>query len=75
MVKSYINLKKYPDFIKVWIAGLVNTIGDNFDALALSWLIYEVTGSKYWFAINFTLNAIPNLLIQPFLGVFIERMS
>ena len=75
MVKSYINLKEYPDFIKVWIAGLVNTIGDNFDALALSWLIYEVTGSKYWFAINFTLNAIPNLLIQPFLGVFIERMS
>lgn len=75
MIKSYIVLKKYPDFIKVWIAGVINTFGDSFDALAMSWLVYEITGSKFWFALNFTINAIPNLIIQPFLGVYIERLS
>ncbi|WZU00490.1 MFS transporter [Erysipelothrix sp. D19-032] len=75
MIKSYIVLKKYPDFIKVWIAGIINTFGDSFDALAMSWLVYEITGSKFWFALNFTINAIPNLIIQPFLGVYIERLS
>ena len=69
------NLRHNTDFIKIWFAGLINTFGDSFDTLAMSWLVYELTGSKFWFALNFTINAIPNLVIQPFLGVIVERYS
>lgn len=74
-MKQYRNLIKYPDFMRVFLAGVVNTFGDCFDQLATSWLVLELTGSGYWFALNFAVNALPNLVIQPFLGVFIERVS
>lgn len=75
MFESYLKLKEYPDYLKNLSAGIINKIGDNFDMLAISWLIYELTGSKFWFAINFTINAIPNLIIQPFIGAYIEKVS
>lgn len=74
-MKRYKKLLANNEYMKVVIAGWFNTFGDTFDALALSWFVYEITGSKLWFAINFTINAIPNLFIQPFLGVLIEKMS
>lgn len=75
MFHSYLKLKSSPDYLKILTAGVINKIGDNFDMLAISWLIYEITGSKFWFAINFTINAIPNLIIQPFIGAYIEKIS
>lgn len=75
MFNSYLTLKRFPDYLRILFAGIINKIGDNFDMLAISWLIYEITGSKFWFAINFTINAIPNLIIQPFIGAYIEKIS
>lgn len=75
MNKLYRSLTTQRDFLKVSIAGMINTIGDGFDGLALSMLVFELSGSPFYFALNFAINAIPNLVIQPFMGALIERLS
>lgn len=74
-MKRYKIMFKSKDFMLSVYASVLNAIDDSFDGLAISLLVYAITGSKFWFAINFAINALPNLIIQPFVGPIIEKMD
>lgn len=54
---------------------MINRFGDSIDAIALTWLVYEITGSAAWSAIIFALNMLPAIILQPFTGAAVERRN
>lgn len=72
---GYRQIIKQKEFCKLILAGLINRFGDSVDAIAFTWLVYEVTGSASWSAIIFALNKVPTILLQPFAGAAVERRS
>lgn len=73
--KSYAALRDQPQYLKIIAANIVNRFGDSIDAIAFSWLMYEVTGSASLMALNFAANFAPTVLLQPIAGVFVDRFS
>ena len=57
------------------ISEVVNRFGDSVDLIAMSWLIYQVSGSASVSALNFAVNYIPTVFLQPFCGVFVEKRN
>ncbi|MBI9011210.1 MAG: MFS transporter [Clostridiales bacterium] len=66
---------KNMNFLKVTIATVITRIGDSIDSIALSWLVYVLTGSKLLMGTLFAVSFIPNLLILPFSGVIADVVS
>ena len=64
--KLLLTQKKY---IRLLIADLVSRFGDSIDAIAYSWIMYEITASESLMALIIGLNYVPTVLLQPFLGV------
>lgn len=56
-------------------ADLVSRFGDSLDAIAYSWIMYEITGSESLMAFILGLNYIPTVLLQPFLGALVDRIN
>lgn len=54
-------------------AELINRFGDSVDAIASSWIVYEITGQASWSAIIYALNRIPTIFITPLAGPWVER--
>ena len=75
------NELKYRDVIKeknyavLLFTNLINRFGDSIDAIAFTWLVYQITGSASWAALIFGLNVLPNIVAQPFFGALVERMD
>ena len=63
------------NFCKLVVANLINRFGDSVDALAFTWLVYQVTRSASWSAIIFALNVLPTIVLQPFAGAIVERKN
>lgn len=51
----------------------VNRFGDSIDAIAMSWLVYEVSGSASLTAFNYAVNYIPSIFFTPFCGSYADR--
>ena len=72
------NIKKNrlgKDFKILVIANCINRFGDSIDAIALTWLVYAITGSAFWSALYYACNQLPSVLIQPFAGAIVEKHS
>ena len=54
-------------------AELINRFGDSIDAIASSWIVYEITGQASWSAIIYALNRIPTIFLTPLAGPWVER--
>ncbi len=54
-------------------AELINRFGDSVDAIASSWIVYEITGQASWSAIIYALNRIPTIFLTPLAGPWVER--
>lgn len=63
------------DFKKLVVANCINRFGDSIDAIALTWLVYSITGSAFWSALYYACNQLPSVLIQPFAGAIVEKHS
>lgn len=63
------------DFKKLVFANCINRFGDSIDAIALTWLVYAITGSAFWSALYYACNQLPSVLIQPFAGAIVEKHS
>lgn len=63
------------EYIKNMSANLVSRFGDSVDAIAYTWLVYQITGSAAWSAIIFAMNRIPSVVVQPFAGALVEGMN
>ena len=66
-------LSKEREFFKLLIANTINRFGDAIDVVAYMWLVYELTNSASWSAFIYAVNKIPNVILQPILGSWIEK--
>jgi Na+/melibiose symporter-like transporter len=72
---NYRSLKTQPEYLKLIAANVINRFGDSIDAIAIAWLMYEITGSASLMALILGLNYIPTILLQPITGAMVEHMS
>ena len=63
---SYRALVTQRQYCKLIVANLVGRFGDSLDAIAYSWLVYQVTGNAAMMAVLLTFNTLPGILLQPF---------
>lgn len=73
--KNYRLLLSEKQYLKLLFADLVSRFGDSLDAIAYSWIMYEITGSESLMALILGLNYIPTVILQPFSGALVDRMN
>ena len=71
----YGEIIKEREYRKLIFATVINRFGDSVDAIAFTWLVYQITHSAAWSAIVFALNTLPNVVVQPFAGAIVEKMD
>jgi len=64
-----------PGFVYLWAAQLVSSMGDEFYGLALSWLVYDITGSAKAMGTVRALELLPNVALGLFFGVLLDRFD
>ena len=70
---NYSTLLRNREYALLQGANLINRLGDSIDAIALSWLVYELSDSASIAAINYCLNLLPTVILQPFMGAYIAN--
>lgn len=69
---GYKDVFRQKEYLKMILAALINRFGDSIDALASTWIVYELTGNAAWSAIIFGANKLPSVLVTPFAGAWVE---
>lgn len=69
---GYKDILYQKEYMKILLASLVNRFGDSIDAIAFTWLVYQLTGSAAWSAFIFGVNKFPTIFVTPFAGVWVE---
>ncbi len=69
---TYKEIWKIPNCRRLITSNLINRFGDSVDAIAFTWLVYQITGSAAWSALIFGLNQLPSIFVQPLAGPFVE---
>lgn len=72
---NYRSLLSQKQYLKLLVADLISRFGDSLDAIAYSWIMYEITGSESLMALIIGLNYVPTVLLQPFAGAFVDRIN
>ena len=72
---KYRDVLKDKEFCKHLFFGLINRFGDSLDAIAFTWITYQITHSASWAALMYGLNVIPNIIVQPLAGPIVERLD
>lgn len=72
---GYRDVLRQKEFGKLMLASVITRFGDSLDAIAFTWLVYQVTGSAAWSGFIFALNRVPTILLQPFAGAAVERRN
>lgn len=68
-------LLKESNYMKLFVSSLICRFADSLDVLVYSWMTYIVTGKATYTAIVYAANQIPTVVIQPFAGVFVEKLD
>ncbi|MEN6419321.1 MAG: MFS transporter [Clostridiaceae bacterium] len=74
-ITSYRPLFRQREYMKLVAANVINRFGDSIDAIAFSWMMYEITKSAALMALILGLNYLPTILLQPFTGALVEHLS
>lgn len=69
---GYRDIFRQKEYMKMIFAALINRFGDAVDAIASTWIVYEITGSATWSVIIFGINKIPSVVVTPFAGAWVE---
>ncbi|WP_167511331.1 MFS transporter [Pseudobutyrivibrio xylanivorans] len=69
---SYKDVLSQKEYLKMMLAALINRFGDSIDAIASTWIVYQLTNSAAWSALIFGINNLPTVLITPFAGTWVE---
>lgn len=69
------DLFTYKSYIALLIANFISRFGDSVDAIAYSWMVYILTGSKLLMGTLFAVNCIPNIIFGFISGVFVDNYS
>ncbi|WML49035.1 MFS transporter [Neobacillus sp. PS3-34] len=66
-------LLKNRKFMFLWLAQGASGLGSTFATFALSWLVYKMTGSKVAMGSIWVVFMLPNMVIQMFAGLYLDR--
>jgi MFS family permease len=66
-------LRDNRNFLRIWLADFVSSLGDRVHQVAMAALVYTLTGSLTQTGIAFVATALPDLVLGPFAGVFVDR--
>ena len=72
---KYKDVLENREYRKLLLSSVINRFGDSIDAIAFTWLVYQITKSASWAALIFGLNVLPNIVVQPFIGPIVEKMD
>lgn len=75
MSTKYGKLFKNANYRKDLASTIVNRFGDSVDAIASSWIVYELTGQAAWSAIIYAINRLPTIFVTPLVGPWVENHS
>jgi DHA3 family macrolide efflux protein-like MFS transporter len=70
---SFRRVLSHRPFFLLWVSQLVSQSGDFVFDVALLWLVLELTGSVFAVGLVVAVTAVPNVLLGPFLGVYVDR--
>ena len=51
----------------------LSLLGTWMQRIAISWLVYELTGSVFWLGFVSFISLLPSLVLSPFIGAFVDR--
>ena len=74
MKQGYCLILRQKEYCKLTFAEMINCFGDSIDAIALTWLIYAISQNPSLSVINFGLNYLPTIFLQPVAGALIENI-
>ncbi|MGG0718139.1 MFS transporter [Robertmurraya massiliosenegalensis] len=60
-------------FVFLWLALAASSLGSTFATFSISWLVYEMTGSKMAMGSIWLSFMLPNIIIQMFAGPYLDR--
>lgn len=63
------------DVAWLWGGQVISQIGDGLSKLALLWFVYHLTGSALKMTVIGILETLPPLILGPFIGVYLDRVS
>jgi len=69
----YIRLALNPSFSALWVGQLISLFGDRVNQIALAAWVYEVTDSPLAVALAFFAGTVPNLILSPIAGTYVDR--
>lgn len=67
------SLLRNPRFLVLWISQVVSSFGTPFTALAASWMVYDLTGSKLALSGVLLAHTLPLIGIRLFAGALVDR--
>jgi len=69
----YVRLARDARFSAFWLAGTISVFGDRLHQIALGVMVLSVTGSAMQTGLVFFAATLPNLLLGPIAGTFVDR--
>ena len=69
---SYKDVFTQTEYVKIMAAALINRFGDSIDAIASTWIVYQLTSSAAWSALIFGVNNLPTVVVTPLAGPWVE---
>lgn len=63
------------NIVKLYISDIINRFGDGIDTIALSYIMYEVSGSASLMSLVIGINYLPTVFLAPIISVFVERVN
>jgi MFS family permease len=69
----YVRLARDARFSAFWLAGTISLFGDRLHQIALGVMVLSITGSAMKTGLVFLAATLPNLLLGPIAGTFVDR--
>lgn len=69
---GYKDIFRQKEYMKIMLASLINRFGDSIDAIASTWIVYELTQNAAWSAIIYGINKVPTIIVTPLAGAWVE---
>jgi MFS family permease len=69
----YVRLARDARFSTFWLAGTISLFGDRLHQIALGVMVLGMTGSAMQTGLVFLAAALPNLILGPIAGTFVDR--
>ena len=71
----YVRLALNGSFTSLWTGQMISLFGDRVHQIALAFLVAGVTHSTFAVALVFVAATVPNLLLAPIAGTFVDRWN